>query len=91
MTVARSLQEKLMPPITIKNGVVSAVAYVQVTREQACDCGAKNTITMSMPEGVSYTGAINVKANCPSCGKPVTIPHGHHYIENFKLLTKSLA
>jgi hypothetical protein len=44
-----------------------------------------------MPEGVSYTGAINVKANCPSCGKPVTIPHGHHYIENFKLLTKSLA
>ena len=79
-----------MPQITIKDGVISAIAYVQVTREYICDCGAKNTITMNLPEGVTYNGAINVNANCPSCSKPVTIPHGHHYIENYKLLTKSL-
>lgn len=77
-----------MPQITIKDGVISALVYVQVTRDYVCDCGAESTITMSLPEGVTYSGAINVKANCPCCDKPVSIPYGHHYIENHKLLTK---
>lgn len=77
-----------MPEITIKNGVVSAVVYVQCTRDYECQCGAKSTITMSLPEGVTYTGAITVKGECPSCGDAVIIPHGHHYIEDYKLLTK---
>lgn len=79
-----------MPQITIRNGVISTVVYVQVTRDYVCDCGTKSTITMSFPEGVSYNGAINIEANCPSCDRPVAIPKGHHYIEDFKLLTKPL-
>ena len=77
-----------MPQITFKDGVISAVSYVQVTRDYICSCGAKNTITMNLPEGVSYNGTITVKANCPKCNEPVVIPHGHHYIENYKLLTR---
>jgi hypothetical protein len=77
-----------MPQITIKDGVISAVSYVQVTREHICDCGSTSTITMSLPEGVTYNGTITVKADCPSCSKPVVIPHGYHYVEDYVLLTK---
>lgn len=77
-----------MPKITIKDGKLSAEVYVQVTRDYTCSCGTTFTITMNMPEGVTYNGRINVNANCPSCGEPVVIPEGHHYIENYKLLTK---
>ena len=42
-----------------------------------------------MPEGVTYNGKINItNVTCPKCGEPVTLPEGHHYIENHKLLTK---
>jgi hypothetical protein len=77
-----------MPKLTIQNGKLSAEVYVQVTRDYECSCGAKFTITMSLPENVSYNGKINVNANCPKCNEPVVIPEGHHYIENYKLLTK---
>lgn len=79
-----------MPKITLKDGVLSAEVYVQVTRDHTCPCGASFTITMDMPEGVSYNGKINVtNVTCPKCGGPVILPDGHHYIENYKLLTKS--
>ncbi len=77
-----------MPKITIKDGKLSAEIYVQVTREYVCSCGTKSTITMNMPEGVSYNGKINVNANCSTCNEPVVIAEGHHYIENHTLLTK---
>lgn len=77
-----------MPQITIKDGKLSASVYVQVTRDYVCSCGAQYTITMNMPEGVSYNGKIIVNANCPACTKPIVIPDGHHYIENYKLVTK---
>ena len=78
-----------MPKITLdKDGNLSAEVYVQVTREHICSCGAKSTVTMNLPEGVTYNGKINVNANCPKCGEKVVIPDGHHYIENYKLLTK---
>lgn len=77
-----------MPRLIFKDGKLSAEVYVHVTRDYACECGAKFTITMNMPENVSYNGQINVNANCPTCNQPVVIPAGHHYIENYKLLTK---
>jgi hypothetical protein len=78
-----------MPTITLKDGVVSATVYIQVTREHKCVCGANYTITLEIPEGVSYKGQINVTGvNCPHCGEPAVIPHGIHYIENYQLLTK---
>jgi hypothetical protein len=77
-----------MPTITVKDGVLSAEVYVQVSRDYTCQCGAKSTITMSLPEGVSYTSEIKVDANCTKCGEKVIIARGHHYIENYKLLTK---
>lgn len=78
-----------MPKITIKDGKLSAEIYVQVTRDYTCPCGANSTITMDMPEGVTYNGKITVtNVNCPKCDQPVVIPEGHHYIENYKLLTK---
>ncbi len=77
-----------MPEITIKDGVISAVTYVQCTREHKCGCGKTLTITMQLLEGVSYTGEINVDSNCPSCQAPIVIAKGHHYIENYILLTK---
>ncbi len=81
-----------MPEITIKDGKVSAVSYVQCTRDHLCDCGAKFTITMNWPESVICNGSITVKNTaCPTCGEKVVIPHGKHYVENFKLLTKSVS
>jgi hypothetical protein len=77
-----------MPEITMKNGVLSAVSNVRCTRQHECICGEKLTITLDLPEGVSYKGQINVNQNCPSCDQPVVISKGHHYIENFQLLTK---
>ncbi len=78
-----------MPEITIKNGVISAVTYVQCTREYECGCGNKMSVTLNLPEGVSVNGSITIKdANCPTCKAPVVIPQGHHYIENFRLLTR---
>lgn len=77
-----------MPKLTFKDGNLSAEIYVQVTRDYECSCGFKSTITMSLPEGVSYNGQIKVNANCPSCNKAIVIPKGHHYIENYKLLTE---
>jgi len=79
-----------MPEITIKNGVVTAVEYVQCTRDHICPCGTKFTLTMNLAEGVSYNCPISVKANCPTCGEQVLIPSGHHYIENYELLTKDV-
>jgi hypothetical protein len=69
-----------MATITIKDGVLS--------REYVCACGANCTITMQLPEGVIYNGPITVNAQCPACGNAVVIPDGHHYIENYQLLTK---
>ena len=77
-----------MPKITLKDGILSAVVYVQVTRQHQCVCGEVLTITMQLPEGVSYNSEINVNSNCPKCGESVVIPYGHHYIENYQLLTK---
>lgn len=78
-----------MPKIILKDGKLSAEVYVQVTRDYTCPCGTNCTITLDMPEGVTYNGKINVtNVNCPKCGEPVVIPEGHHYIENYKLLTK---
>lgn len=77
-----------MPTLTIKDGVISAQVYVQVTRDHICNCGEEFTITMSMPENVTVNGAIKVNVNCPQCGGAVIIPHGHHYVENYKLLTE---
>lgn len=36
-----------MPEITIKDGKMSAVTYVQCTRKHVCNCGANFTITMN--------------------------------------------
>ena len=78
-----------MATITIKDGILSATIYIQVTHAYKCLCGAELTITMQLPEDVSYTGEINIEGvNCHNCGKPVVIPYGHHYIENYQLLTK---
>lgn len=77
-----------MSKISFKDGKLSAEVYVQVTREYICDCGSQFTITINMPEGVTYNGRINVNANCQNCGKPVVIPEGHHYIEGYQLLTE---
>lgn len=80
-----------MPEITFKDGVLSSTVYVQVTRDYICDCGEELTLTLSLPEGVSFSSEISVSnVNCPACNKPVLIPRGHHYIENYKLLTKPL-
>jgi len=78
-----------MPKINIKDGNLVSDVYVQVTRDHVCSCGQKFTVPMKMPEGVTYTARINVTdVKCPTCGEPMVIPEGHHYIENFKLLTK---
>lgn len=79
-----------MPTFQLKDGVLTSKVYVQVTRDYQCQCGTDSTLTMSLPEGVSYTSEITVKnAHCPGCGKVVVIPYGHHYIENYRLLTKA--
>ncbi|NYT80899.1 hypothetical protein H0A70_05245 [Alcaligenaceae bacterium] len=78
-----------MPKFTLKDGVLSSQVYVQVTREHKCSCGEEMTITMSLPEGVGYRTQITINnAHCPGCGETVVIPYGHHYIENYRLLTK---
>ena len=78
-----------MAEITIKDGKISSVSYVQCTREHVCPCGVHLTITMNLPEDVSYDAKITVNQNCPECGESVVIPRGHHYIEDYRLLTKS--
>ena len=78
-----------MPKITLKDGNISSDVYVQVSRDHICTCGEKFSLTLNMPEGVTYNGKINVtNVACPKCGEPVVLPEGHHYIENYKLLTK---
>ena len=77
-----------MPEITLKDGHLSAVSYVQCTRAFECQCGHNLTITMDLPEGVTYNGAITVDANCPLCNEQVVIAKGLHYIEDYKLLTR---
>lgn len=77
-----------MPTITIKDGVLSAETYVQVTREYVCDCGQSLTLTLEMPEGVIFNSQLTINKNCPVCGDQIVIPKGEHYIENYKLLTK---
>jgi ssDNA-binding Zn-finger/Zn-ribbon topoisomerase 1 len=79
-----------MPEITLsKDGVLSAVTYVQCTRAYECACGTELTITLTLPEGVTFKSAINVtNVKCPSCHEPIVIPKGHHYIENYQLLTR---
>jgi hypothetical protein len=77
-----------MPTITLKDGVLSAETYVQVTREHQCNCGESLTLTLNMPEGVTFNSQITVNKDCPTCGDPIVIPRGEHYIEDYKLLTK---
>ena len=77
-----------MARITIKNGQLSSDLLVQVKRDHVCECGAKSVLTAEWPEGLSVNGAVNFNVKCPQCGVPVTLPDGHHYVENYRLLTK---
>ena len=77
-----------MSEIILKGGAISAVSYVQCTRDYECECGTKSVITLQLPEGVEYNGEIMINASCPMCQVPVIIPTGYHYIENYILLTK---
>lgn len=77
-----------MAKFTIKGGKLTAEVYVQVTRDHTCACGQEMNLTMNMPDGLTVTGIINVNGvYCPSCRAQVVIPDGHHYVENFKLLS----
>lgn len=79
-----------MNTIRIKDGHLSTDVYVQVEREIECPCGFKGTITLQLPEGVSFNTEFRLTNTCPECGKQLVIPYGHHYIENFRLLTKPI-
>jgi ribosomal protein S27AE len=66
-----------MPELTIKDGVLSALVYVQCTRKYVCECGQGSTLTPHLPEGVTVNGQIAVNnVKCPACGAPVVIAKG---------------
>lgn len=80
-----------MPTYKVDNNTkqLSADSYVRVSREYECSCGAKFTVTTDWPEGLTVNGAVNFNnVNCNQCGEPVRLPNGHHYVENYRLLTK---
>ncbi len=77
-----------MPKMTLKDGVLTAEVYVQVTRDYVCSCGQNITVTLDWPEGLTVNGPVNINKNCPACNEAIVIPAGKHYIENYKLLTK---
>lgn len=79
-----------MNEIKIDNGKVSAFSYVRVKRTHACECGAQLELELDIPEGVDLKGALKINGQCPKCGKDIVIPYGYHYVEGFRLLTKSL-
>jgi hypothetical protein len=62
-----------MAEIKIENGVVTSSVNVRVTRKELCDCGAVNTITLDLPEGMSIKDQINPNANCATCNKEIII------------------
>lgn len=77
-----------MANVTIKNGVMTSTVSVQVTRDYLCSCGAKSVLTVDWPEGVTVNAPVNFNIKCPSCGANVALPSGHHYVENYRLLSK---
>lgn len=80
-----------MPRFTLKDGKLSSEVYIQVTRDHQCACGRHFVITLNWPEGLSSNSKISIdNCVCPACEQPVIIPEGHHYVEDFKLLTKPI-
>jgi hypothetical protein len=78
-----------MARLTIKDGKFSSDSYVRVTRDYACDCGAKFVITIDWPENVSVNGAVTFNnITCNQCAQPIALPEAHYYVENYRLLTK---
>ena len=75
-----------MPKITIKDGVLTAESYVEAKRQYTCQKGTVSTLTLTLPEGVTFQGAINVNAQCPCCGEQVVIPTGKHSINSDGIL-----
>jgi hypothetical protein len=71
-----------MPKIYFKDGVLTAESYVKVTRQYTCKKGTTSTITLELPEGVTYQGTISMNLQCPCCGEQVAIPAGKHSINS---------
>ena len=77
-----------MNELKIENGKISALIYVRVKRSYTCDCGCKGELTLDIPDVVELLGELHTDVACPECGKAIVIPYGHHYVENFHLLTR---
>lgn len=73
--------------MTIKDGVVSFEDQVPVQIDYTCECGAEATISMELPENVTFNSEINFSSlECSKCGKGVKLPRSSYTVRDGKLV-----
>ena len=76
-----------MPKFTIKDGVASFEDKVPTQIDYTCECGAEATITMELPENVTFNSEITFNSLvCSKCGKDVKLPRSSYKVIEGKLV-----
>ncbi|ELP4887832.1 hypothetical protein QPB17_002810 [Vibrio cholerae] len=77
-----------MPKFTIdKNGVATFEDKVPTQIDYECSCGSKATITVELPENVTFNSEITFsQLKCSECGQGVKLPRSSYTVKDGKLV-----
>lgn len=76
-----------MPKMTMKDGILSFEDKVPVKIDYVCECGAEATITMELPENVTFNSEISISSLvCSTCGNGVKLPRSSYTVIDGKLV-----
>lgn len=70
-----------------KNGVTTFEGKVPTQIDYECGCGSKATITVDLPEDVTFNSEITFsRLKCSDCGQGVKLPRSSYTVKDGKLV-----